>query len=57
MITNYPTYSLLIHIHQMISDAEERKDSPETFVADSSSFFWCWIGYLDLGEKLVALIG
>jgi hypothetical protein len=40
----------------MVSNAKERKDSPETFVADSPGFFWCWIRYLDLREELVALI-
>lgn len=49
-------YRLLVDIHDMIPDADERQDPPEAFISNPPRFLRRRVQDLHLGEELVALV-
>ena len=50
------TYRLLINIHDMVSNADERQDPFDALVSNPCCLFSCWVTNLDLREELVRFV-
>lgn len=50
------TYCLLINIHDMVSNADERQDPFDALVSNPFCLFGCWVTNLDLREEFVRFV-